>query len=60
MAKHPRQKQTHTLLESINYFQQIEDGVEFYVKTWLVYEQDKVETQAPQGFFEPLLITKQS
>ena len=57
-ARHPRQQSTRALLELAYYWPQIRDEVEAYVRTCLVFQQDKVEQRQPKGLLEPLPIAK--
>ena len=57
-AGHLGQRRMRALLESAYYWPQIWDEVEAYVRTCLVYQQDKVEQRQPRGLLEPLPIAE--
>ncbi|KAE8730099.1 hypothetical protein F3Y22_tig00003041pilonHSYRG00844 [Hibiscus syriacus] len=57
-AGHPGQKRTMALLETTYFWPHIKDSVEFYVKTCLVCQQDKVENRQPAGLLEPLPVSQ--
>ncbi|KAG8368869.1 hypothetical protein BUALT_Bualt15G0091500 [Buddleja alternifolia] len=55
-AGHPGQKRTMALLETTYFWPQMKDGVEVYVRTSLVCQQDKTVNQQPAGLLKPLPI----
>nr|XP_010315745.1 uncharacterized protein LOC101248530 [Solanum lycopersicum] len=57
-AGHPGQKRTLALLEALYYWPRMRDGIEVYVRTCLICQQDKVETKVPGGLLEPLPIAE--
>ncbi|KAE8681907.1 hypothetical protein F3Y22_tig00111298pilonHSYRG00053 [Hibiscus syriacus] len=57
-AGHPGQKRTMALLETTYFWPHMKDSVELYVKTCLVFQQDKVENRQPAGLLEPLPVPK--
>jgi len=57
---HPGMHRTLALVGESYYWFHLKNDVEAYVKTCLVYQQDKIEQEAPAGFLEPLPIPERS
>nr|GEX38417.1 hypothetical protein CTI12_AA187700 [Tanacetum cinerariifolium] len=57
-AGHPGIKRTLALVEGTYYWPRMEDDVETFVRTCLIYQQDKIEQKKSGGLLEPLLTPK--
>ena len=55
---HLGKKRTLVLIEAFYYWPRMRDDVEAYVRTFLICQQDKVETKLSGGLLEPLPITE--
>nr|GEW06882.1 hypothetical protein [Tanacetum cinerariifolium] len=57
-AGHPRIKRTLILVEGTYYWPRMEDDVETFVRTCLVFQKDKIKQKKSRGLLEPLLRPK--
>nr|GFA18597.1 hypothetical protein CTI12_AA187700 [Tanacetum cinerariifolium] len=55
---HPGIKRTLALIEGTYYWPRIEDDVETFVRTCLIFQQDKIEQKKSGGLLEPLPMPK--
>lgn len=55
-AGYPGARRTMALVERAYYWPRMFDDVKLYVKTCLVYQQNKTEKQRPAGLLDPLPI----
>ncbi len=53
---HPCMHHTLTLMEDSYYWPRLRDDLKAYIKTCLIFQQDKVEQQIPIRLLEPLPI----